>query len=193
MYDKAAMLLRIENVINNSEWFRVRRNVIRRGEPKTEWLQMRKGVANLFRYRDVSFSVNARYLNALSVIEDPTSKVRELDSITRRKRATEGRGAKAFNLLFRDDIQLFRAVMDGEHHIREFVNRDIREKLATTAHFAGMRNEQTRQGAKVSRILYRFRAHGLIAKIPRSKKWRTTRFGRRITATAIQVRELTYP
>lgn len=193
MYDKAAMVLRIETVINNPEWFRVRRNVIRRGEPKTEWVQMRKGVANLFRYRDVSFSANARYLNALSVVEDPTSKVRELDSITRRKRPTEGRGAKAFNPLSRDDIQLFRAVMDGEHHIRGFVNRDIREKLATTPHFARMRKDQKRQGAKVSRILYRFHAHGLIAKIPRSRKWRTTRFGRRVMATAIQVRQLTYP
>jgi hypothetical protein len=193
MYDKAAMVLRIETVINNPEWFRVRRNVIRRGELKTEWVQMRKGVANLFRYRDVSFSANARYLNALSVVEDPTSKVRELDSITRRKRPTEGRSAKAFNPLSRDDIQLFRAVMDGEHHIRGFVNRDIRDKLATTPHFARMRKDKKRQGAKVSRILYRFHAYGLIAKIPRSRKWRTTRFGRRVMATAIQVRELTYP
>jgi hypothetical protein len=112
---------------------------------------------------------------------------------TRRKRPTDGRGAKAFNPLSRDDIQLFRAVMDGEHYVRGFVNRDIRERLATTPCFAGMRKDQSRQSSKVSRILHRFHAYRLIAKIPRSRKWRTTRFGRRVMATAIQVRELTYP
>jgi hypothetical protein len=44
MYNKGGMVLRIETVINNPEWFRVRRKVMRRGLPKTEWVQMRKGV-----------------------------------------------------------------------------------------------------------------------------------------------------
>ena len=116
-----------------------------------------------------------------------------MDRITRRKKPAKGQSAKAFNPLSRDEIQLFKAVMDGEHNVRGFVNRDIREKLATAPHFAGIRKDPKRQSAKVSRILRRFHLHGLIAKIPRSRKWRTTRFGRRVMATAIQVRELTYP
>lgn len=193
MYDKAGMVLRIETVINNPEWFRVRKKVMRHGEPKTEWVQMRKGVANLFRYRDVSFSANARYLDSLAVVSDPTAKVREVEQITRRKKPSKGQGVKGFNPLHREEVELFKAVIDGEHNIRGFVNRDIREKLAKTPHFKGMRRDQKRQSAKVSRILRRFHLHGLIAKIPRSRKWRTTRFGRRVMATAIQIRELTYP
>ena len=46
---------------------------------------------------------------------------------------------------------------------------------------------------KVSRILRRFHAHGLIAKIPHSRKWRTTRFGQRVMATSIRIRELDFP
>ncbi len=53
--------------------------------------------------------------------------------------------------------------------------------------------DNKRRGAKVSRILHRLHLHRLIAKIPHSRKWRTTRFGRRVMATAIQVRQLTFP
>ena len=193
MYDKGGMVLRIETVINNPVEFRVRRKVIRRGLPKTEWVQMRKSVANLFRYRDVCLSANSRYLDALAVVNDPTNKVRELDRITRRKRPASGRSAKAFNPLSPEEVQLFEAMMNGQHNIRGFNNRDIREKLASTRHFSGIRNDPKRQSAKVTRILHRFHVHGLIAKIPRSRRWRTSRFGRRVMATAIQVRQLSFP
>jgi hypothetical protein len=127
------------------------------------------------------------------VVGDSTAKVRELDDITRRKQPVEGRSAKAFNPLSRDDVGLFKAVMSGEHNIRGFCSRSIREKLQSAPHFSGMRADPKRQSAKVTRLLHRFHVHRLIAKIPRSRRWRTTRFGRRVMATAIQVRELNFP
>ena len=33
---------------------------------------MRKGVAYLFRYQEVSWQANYRYLDALAVVDDPT-------------------------------------------------------------------------------------------------------------------------
>jgi len=71
------------------------------------------------------------------VVSDPTAKVREPDHVTRSKKPKKGQSAKAFNPLSREEIQLFKAVMDGEHSIRGFVNRDIRGKLAMTSHFTG--------------------------------------------------------
>jgi hypothetical protein len=41
----------VETVINNPEDFRVRKRVTRRGKKRMEWVNMRKGVAWLFRYR----------------------------------------------------------------------------------------------------------------------------------------------
>ena len=72
MYDKAGLVLRIETVINNPGEFRVRKQVLRDGKQRTEWVQLRKGVAYLFRYREVSLQANARYLDALAVVDDPT-------------------------------------------------------------------------------------------------------------------------
>jgi hypothetical protein len=193
MYDKAGAVLRIETVINNPEGFRVRKSVRRRGKPATEWVPMRKGVAFLFRYRDVSMSANSRYLDALAVVSDPTVRVSELDRVTRRKQAQSGRTARAFNPLARDEVQLFQAVLNGADTLRGFTNKDVRERLLPTPHLAALRGDGKRQSAKVGRILHRLHAHALIAKIPRSRRWRTTSLGRRLMATAIQVRQINFP
>jgi len=193
MYDKGGMALRVEMVINSPEDFRVRRQVRRKGESKTEWVQMRKGVAYLFRYRDVSRSVTSRHLDALAVVSDPTTQVLELDKVTRRRHTSTWRSAKALNPLSADDVQLFKVVMNGEHNVRGFAYADMRKELASSVHFKGIRGDKRRQSAKVTRIFQRLHIHGLIAKIPHSRRWRTTGFGRRMMATAIQVRELNFP
>ena len=87
---------------------------------------MRKGVAYLFRYREVSQQANHRYLEALAVVDDPTPAIQHLDDITTRKKTLSGRGIRAFNPLSREDIQLFKAMMAGEHHIRGLSNADLR-------------------------------------------------------------------
>jgi len=51
MYDKAGSVLRVETVINQPDVFKMRKRVWRAGKRVTEWVPMRKGVANLFRYR----------------------------------------------------------------------------------------------------------------------------------------------
>ena len=90
---------------------------------------MKKGVAYLFRYLEVSRPANYRYLEALAVVDDPTPPMQQPDDITTRKRTGSGRGVRAFNSLSRDDIQRFKAVMGGHHHIRGLSNSDIRPSL----------------------------------------------------------------
>ncbi|HVS25076.1 MAG TPA: hypothetical protein VMU03_15205 [Gammaproteobacteria bacterium] len=60
MYDKAGSVLRVEMVINDPTAFKVRKHVRRRHSRVTQCVEMRKGVANLFRYREVSLSANSR-------------------------------------------------------------------------------------------------------------------------------------
>jgi hypothetical protein len=198
MYDKAGVVLRIEMVINSPEDFRVRKSVRRKGESMTEWVPMRKGVGYLFRYRDVSMSANSRYLDALAVVSDPTNKVKELDQVTRTRKNAAGRSARGFNPVNRQDVELFQAVMAGEHHIKGFTNRDLRQRLYETQLLRTRRTsnldvDPKRQSAKTGRILSRLHMHGLVAKIPRSRRWRTTGMGRRLMTTAIQLREVNLP
>ena len=94
MYDKAGSILRLEMVINNPEGFTVRRQVMRKGKKVMRWVDMRKGVAYLFRYREVSLAANSRYLAALAEVDDPTDAIRTLDRITTRKQVAPKRTAK---------------------------------------------------------------------------------------------------
>ncbi len=132
---------------------------------------------------------NFRYLDALAVVDDPTNAKRDLDRITARQKDTAGRGCSPFNPLSHNDTQLFQAVMDGEHCLAGFTNRDIRSKLQSTQHLRFCSQDQKKASSKVSRIFRRFHAHGLIAKIPRTRRWRVTLYGRRVMGTALYLRE----
>ena len=118
MYDKAGSVLRVEVVINDPEAFRVGRQVRRRGERLTQWVAMRKGVANLFRYREVSMIANCRYLDALTVVDDPTPAIRALDRITEYKRTRDGKSVRADSPLAREDHAVFETLSSGGHHVR---------------------------------------------------------------------------
>ncbi len=95
--------------------------------------------------------------------------------------------------LSRDDIQLFKAVMAGHHHIRGLTNSDIRASLEDSPHLRDLALNPKKQSAKVSRILNRFHAHKLIAKIPRTRRWRVTDRGKQIMAASLCLRDIAFP
>ena len=53
--------------------------------------------------------------------------------------------------------------------------------------------EATKQSGQVTRLLRRLHVHHLIAKIPRSRRWRVSLNGRRVMAAAVKLREVAYP
>ena len=54
-------------------------------------------------------------------------------------------------------------------------------------------HEQLRGEPGLTRLLRRLRAHGLIAKIPHSRRWRVSLPGRRTVAAAVKLREVAHP
>jgi len=76
--------------------------------------------------------------------------------------------------------------------IRGFSNPDIRQKLKDSPHLKRI-TDPRRQRAKVTRIFNRCHAHGLIAKIPHSRRWRLTRQGRIAMSVSIQLRDIQFP
>ena len=92
MYDKFGLVLRIETVINNPREFRVRRWRIRKGRGEMAWCPMNKSVINLYRYREVASAANERYLEALSVVENPAPAYRQVEKITEPLVKVDSRG-----------------------------------------------------------------------------------------------------
>jgi hypothetical protein len=191
MYDKDGRVLRIETVINDPSEFRVHR--LRHKEDGREelgWFEMSKGVANLYRYAEVSRQANARYLEALAVVDDLGVGQKELE----RRCAPvtyQGRTRRGLQPLSRDDQALFQAVLRGEFAVRGFRNCEL------ARHLFGPRpkeaDERRRESARVSRLIGLLRAHGLVAKYPRSRRYRVTTLGQRFMGAAIQLRRKLFP
>ncbi len=131
----------------------------------------------------------SRYLDALAVVDDPTPAIRALDRITERKRTRDGKSVRAFNPLAREDRQVLETLSSGGHHVRGFTNRDIRERLAELKALG----PRTRSAQKLSAKVSRLHVYGLIAKIPRSRRWRITKTGLRVVGSALKLREQTFP
>jgi len=181
MYNKHGCVLRIETVINRPYEFRVWRRGIRRHNKVRGWFPMAKGVTNLYRYAEVSLTANRRYLDALAVVNDPTPTLQRWHTLARPLHAN-GRSYRGFNPAAREDLDLFTAVLRGEHAIKGFCNADIRRQLFSSFQ---SRAHLRQQGARVSRLLKRLHVRGLVARIPRSRRWRVTKIGQLAMTTAL--------
>ncbi|MBW2154513.1 MAG: hypothetical protein JRH18_22990 [Deltaproteobacteria bacterium] len=189
MYDKHGSVLRIETVINHPYEFKIRRRGRRDGQQVIGWFPMAKGVANLYRYAEVSLAANARYLEALAVVQDPAEAQQQLGKMGNAIRRN-GRSYRGFNPIAKHDIALFTAVLRAEHFIMGFRNRDIRRQL-----FPKTKDSITirRQSSRVSRLLKLLHIHQLIAKIPRSRRWRITLKGQRLLSMVLKLHYQDYP
>lgn len=190
MYDKHGCVLRIETVINHPREFRVRREGKRQGEWVMAWYPMNKGVKNLYRYAEVCLSANRAYLEALAVVDDPATAYRMLNEVCH-PAGRNGRRRRGLNPLRQDDLALFAAVLRGEHHIHGFRNRDVAAHLGLPR--AKNPRERKRQSARVTRLIQLLHAHHLIAKIPRSRRWRVTVRGTTLMSAALQLYHHDFP
>lgn len=183
MYDKFGLILRVETVINQPREFRVRRKRERKGQMQMVWSPMNKGVVNLPSYHHVAKASNERYLNALSVVGDPTPMYHQVSQLAESKKC-RGRRYAGFNPARREDVQLFQAVLSGDHLLRGFRNVDIRQALWGESKD---RCERRRQAHAVTRRLKRLHVRRLLAKIPRTHRWRVTDRGHRLLGTIVHL------
>ena len=190
MYDKFGLILRVETVINSPKEFWVYRT--RRhhdGTSSVGYYPMTKSVASLVDYQQQALACNRRYLDALAVVDDPAPAYQQLRQLTEPK-AIEGRSYAGFNPARCEDVRLFMTVLDGDHIARGFRNADIREPL-----FGNPRQTclQRRASAAVGRLLKRLHVRHLVAKVPRTRRWRVTEHGRHLLGLAVQLYRASWP
>lgn len=177
MYDKGNNL-RIEVTINNPKDFKVlkeKEKIIDHGkiENVKEWIPMGKSIANLYRYVEISKNITKRYIDALPEVntdEVPLSEIEKVSqSITIKERKYTG-----FNILEKDTLKLFSIISSGEYLINGFSNKLIREKYFNN-------NYSKKDINKLTRLLAKLKAHGIIKKVARKNKYYLTTNGRKIT------------
>lgn len=176
MYDKGNNL-RIEVTINNPKDFKVLKikenNETGEVIETKEWVPMGKSIANLYRYVEISKSIIKRYIEALPEInidEVPMSEIEKVSSSV----IVNDRKYSAFNILSKDTLKLLSIISSGEYLINGFSNKNIRNKYFEI--------EITKKEInKLTRLLSKLKAHGIIKKVVRKNKYYLTTNGRKIT------------
>jgi hypothetical protein len=187
MYDKFGHVLRVETVINSPKEFRVDRTQPHRdGTSTVGYYPMTKSVASPVDYQEQALACTRRYPDALAVVDDPAPAYPELRRLTETE-VVDGRSYAGFNPARRGDVRLFRAVLAGDHIARGSRNGDIRGPLFGVPRKA---SEQRRASAAVGRLLKRLHVRHLVAKVPRTRRWRVTEHGRQLLGKVVQ---LSYP
>jgi len=143
--------------------------------------------------REVSLRANGRYLDALAAVDNPTEAKRALQRVTTPKQDAAGRRCAGFNPLARGDVALFQSVIDGEHCLKGFTNRDIRAQLQTAPHLRACGRDHRKQSATVSRIFRRCHPRGVIAKIPHTRRRRVIGYGRQVMGASLYLHEHYFP
>jgi len=178
LYDKQALVLRIETTVNDVSFFQHHRTVEHRdGTTETKLAPMRKTIYSLGPLHDLLAAANRRYLAFLSDLADPSAGVRQIEHLAAPIRQDE-RTYRGFNLCSTDDCALFVALARGEWQISGFRNSSLRRVLP---HYSG---------PQLSRVLKRLHVHGLIKKIGHTYKYYLTHAGQQVVLTALKLREL---
>ena len=113
-----------------------------------------------------------------------------LDKVCNPVSTKQGR-RRALNPLSHEDQKLFLAVLRGEHIARGFYARDVAKHLQFKP--SKDAKEKRRQSGRVGRLLQLLRAHGLINKVPSTRRYRVTDAGLALMSAAIHLRYKAFP
>jgi hypothetical protein len=169
-------VLRAENTMNEPADFRVWRAAEGKGKATKAWRQLRRSVADVPRRVQVQRTACDRQLGALAAVHqgEPLG-----DSAAQVCRPVmhKGRRHRALNPFAAEDAALLAAVNRGEFGMIGLRNCDIRQRLYPKTP-EGMTTRQL--ASRVSRQLALLRAHGLIARLGKSHRYKVTHKGHTI-------------
>ena len=180
MYDKFALVLRIETTANDVTFFKHHRKVEHQDGTDTYKLApVKKTIYSLVPdLRNLLSAANRRYLDFISELDDPSAGIKALDTISQPATDANGRRHRGFNLFLGDDQKLFEALLRGEFLISGCRNKDLQKALPGTT------------SSKASYFFKRLRTHGLLKRVGRTYKYYLTAFGRHVAVAGLKVKEL---
>jgi len=177
MYDKFALVLRLETTSNDVSFFKHHRKVEHRHGPSTRQLApVKKSIYSLKDLRDILLGCNQRYLAYLSALDDFSAGVRALDRITR-PRSINGKSVKPINFFSPIEHNLLRALQRPAFNIAGIRRADLKPLLTELS------------PAALSRHIKRMRNLGLVKRIGGTYRYYLTRIGRAAIAACCHITE----
>jgi hypothetical protein len=177
LYDKAGIIARVECTTNDASFFKIHRWVEQR-DGCSEWklAPLRKNIYSLRDLRKLMSAANERYLAYMASIDNPDAGLKDIDKMSGSAKQ-QGRSFRGFNLFLEPDYRLFLTLGRGEWSISGFRAADLRASMPDLS------------PSQSSYLLKRLRTHGLIKKVGRRYKYYLTKFGRRVLAASLKIRE----
>lgn len=186
MYDKCNCL-RVEMTINDPREFKVYKEAHHQdGTTSMRWVPMSKSIANLYRYAEISKAANKRFLDSMRGILPVKSIEKEINAICGGI-TKKGRHFTGYNVWAVETFLLFETICEGKYLIRGFTNQELRRALYQKD------PDDPKIRGKTTRTLSKLRAHGLIRKIPHSRRYLVSDKGRRIMGALITTKRRYYP
>jgi hypothetical protein len=175
MYDKFALVLRLETTSNDVSAFKHHRKVEHRRGPASRALApVKKSIYSLNDLRDILLACNRRYLAFLSALDDFSGGLKALDRLTRPQRVAD-KTIKGFNFFDPLDHAFLHALQRPAFNIAGLRRADLAPALASLS------------PATITRRLCRLRQLGIIKRVTRTYRYYLTRIGRAAIAAASRI------
>ena len=174
-YDKGSVL-RCEGTMNDPSDFYVWRRAERKPDGPKAWRELRRTVADLPRRAELMQAWGDRQLGAFAAVHHGEALATSAAGVCQ-PLVRKGRRHRALNPFSPADSALLTAVNRGEFMIGGLRNADLRALLYPT-NPDGMTARQL--ASRVSRQLSLLRAHGLIVRLGKSRRYKVTKKGRTI-------------
>lgn len=181
MYNQCNVL-RIESTVNQPSAFRAYRRKQGAGKDAPKALRpLRKGVADTTLRARACQGVNNRFAEHVASTRSSQPLHSVLATVTTRKRS-RGRSVRALEPTGKD-LALLNAIADPCFIIGGFCNKDLRTLLADDNRYIGKTEKQ--RSSMTTRSLRLLRDHGVIRRLPKSRRYQLTSRGRHLV-TALQ-------
>lgn len=169
MYNKGTCL-RVETTINNPQPFKVYRTSEADPHGEKDWRSLRRTVADLPRRAQVSRAACERHLEALAAVECTAPLGQTLAPVCR-PITRKGKRYRALRPMEIHDQAVLRAINSVDFTLHGLRHRDLAKALES---ILPSKLTKKQRSARISRTLRLLRAHGLLAKIPRTQRYRVT-------------------
>jgi len=179
MYDKLALVLRIETTTNDVSFFKHHRKVEHRQGPPTRALApVKKTIYSRIDLRDILLACNRRYIAHLSALDDFSDGIRRLERLTK-PRTIDGKTFKGIDFFNPLEQTLLHALLNPRFTIQGLRRADLNSVRDTLS------------PSKLSRHLKRLRILGLIKRVARTYRYYLTKAGRAVIAAAARLTQHT--
>jgi hypothetical protein len=177
LYNKPGGILRLEMTTYDVSFFKHYRQVVHQDGTQEQCLATMK--KSLYSLRDLAQLMQAgvkRYSQWLASLREHTAAQQDVQRLGRPAHDQQGRSYRGFNPFLNEDEQVLQTLLRGEHALAGLTARRLRSVL-----------EGWSRG-QISRLLKRFRLHGLLRKIGHTYTYHLTPLARRVVTAVLDIK-----